>query len=59
MGWRQVTSNTQGRRVLSTMTMDTNPEVCTEMDASPRSGEHLLFKREVGSLYLSSFLFLF
>ncbi|RVW55847.1 5'-nucleotidase SurE [Vitis vinifera] len=47
MGWRQVTSNTQGRRVLSTMTMDTNPEVCTEMDASPRSGEHLLFKREV------------
>ncbi|RVX22300.1 5'-nucleotidase SurE [Vitis vinifera] len=47
MGWRQVTSNTQGRRVLSTMTMDANPEVCTEMDASPRSGEHLLFKREV------------
>uniref|UniRef100_A0A5B7C3Q1 Survival protein SurE-like phosphatase/nucleotidase domain-containing protein n=1 Tax=Davidia involucrata TaxID=16924 RepID=A0A5B7C3Q1_DAVIN len=46
MGWRQVTSDAQGGKMLSTMTMETNL-ACTEMDASTVSQEHILFKREV------------
>ena len=48
MGWRQVTSDAQGGRMLSTMTMETNSSASTEMDVSTISQERLLFKREVG-----------
>ncbi|KAK9288739.1 hypothetical protein L1049_017203 [Liquidambar formosana] len=47
MGWRQVTSNIQGGKMLSTMTMDTDSFASTETDASTISQEHRLFKREV------------
>ncbi|XP_059649720.1 uncharacterized protein LOC132295461 [Cornus florida] len=46
MGWRQVTSDAQGGKMLSTMTMDTNPAF-TETDTSTVSQEQLVFKREV------------
>ncbi|KAK6130197.1 hypothetical protein DH2020_036007 [Rehmannia glutinosa] len=45
MGWRQVTSDSQGGKMLSTMTMDTNSSY-TEEDSSTKH-EHLIFKREV------------
>ncbi|XP_057486534.1 uncharacterized protein LOC130772612 [Actinidia eriantha] len=47
MGWRQVTSDAQGGRMLSTMTMETNSSTSTEMNVSTISQECLLFKREV------------
>ncbi|KAK3417552.1 5'-nucleotidase SurE [Eucalyptus grandis] len=47
MGWRQVTSDMHGGKMLSTMTMDMDSLVSTEADVSSTSQEHLLFKREV------------
>ncbi|XP_030456779.1 uncharacterized protein LOC115677704 [Syzygium oleosum] len=47
MGWRPVTSDMHGGKMLSTMTMDVDSVVLTEADASTMSQEHLLFKREV------------
>ncbi|XP_043693043.1 5'-nucleotidase SurE-like isoform X1 [Telopea speciosissima] len=48
MGWKQVTSETQGGNILSTMTMETDTPAATEMEAdSPASEEQLLFKKEV------------
>ncbi|KAF8007161.1 hypothetical protein BT93_K1227 [Corymbia citriodora subsp. variegata] len=47
MGWRPVTSDMHGGKMLSTMTMDTDSLVSTEADALTMSQEHLLFKREV------------
>ncbi|XP_057958241.1 uncharacterized protein LOC131151076 isoform X2 [Malania oleifera] len=47
MGWRQVSSSTQGGKMLSTMTMATGSSGGTEADASISSEEFLLFKREV------------
>ncbi|KAK3040577.1 hypothetical protein RJ639_029023 [Escallonia herrerae] len=52
MGWRQVTSEAQGGKMLSTMTMETNSVACTDMDASTISPDHLLFKREVRGAYV-------
>ncbi|XP_075101249.1 uncharacterized protein LOC107799132 isoform X1 [Nicotiana tabacum] len=48
MGWKQVTSEAQGGRMLSTMTMDssTSTEACVQERPSSTQ-EHLLFKREV------------
>ncbi|KAL3648958.1 hypothetical protein CASFOL_005361 [Castilleja foliolosa] len=45
MGWKQVTSDAYGGKMLSTMTMDTNSSY-TE-DALSTKPEHLVFKREV------------
>lgn len=47
MGWRPVSSDMHGGKMLSTMTMDTDSVMLTEADASSTSQEHLLFKREV------------
>ncbi|KAK6122680.1 hypothetical protein DH2020_043579 [Rehmannia glutinosa] len=42
-GWKQVTSDAEGGKFLSTMTMETN----SESDYPSAKREHLLFKREV------------
>uniref|UniRef100_A0A2P2KBX5 Uncharacterized protein MANES_15G028700 n=1 Tax=Rhizophora mucronata TaxID=61149 RepID=A0A2P2KBX5_RHIMU len=47
MGWRQVTSNIQGGKMLSTMTMDEDPALPTDIDASCTSEKQLVFKRMV------------
>ncbi|KAB1214196.1 5'-nucleotidase SurE [Morella rubra] len=47
MGWRQITSNMQGGKMLSTMTMEANSEASEETETSTISPECLLFKREV------------
>ncbi|KAF2284193.1 hypothetical protein GH714_019865 [Hevea brasiliensis] len=47
MGWKQVTSGTEGGKMLSTMTMDTNSAVQTETGASNVAQEHMWFRREV------------
>lgn len=47
MGWRQVTSNMQGEKMASTMTMEANSEVSAETQMSPLSPENLAFRREV------------
>ncbi|XP_031397996.1 uncharacterized protein LOC116208606 isoform X2 [Punica granatum] len=47
MGWRQVTSNVQGGKMLSTMTMDVDSPVQTEASASTVSQDYLLFNREI------------
>ncbi|XP_058208479.1 uncharacterized protein LOC131321610 [Rhododendron vialii] len=47
MGWNQVTSAAQGGKMLSTMTMEKNSPMSSEMDASTMPKEHRLFKREV------------
>ncbi|KAF7806855.1 5'-nucleotidase surE [Senna tora] len=44
MGWKQVTSETKGQKMTSTMTMEVDTAAPTETVSSP---EHLLFKREV------------
>lgn len=56
MGWKQVTSEAQGGRMLSTMTMDssTSTEACVQEQPSSTQEEHLLFETEVLSLSLSS-----
>lgn len=53
MGWRQVSSDTQGGKMLSTMTMDTDPAVQTETDSSTISQEHLLFRREARGAHIA------
>ncbi|KAL6497778.1 hypothetical protein OROHE_026928 [Orobanche hederae] len=45
MGWMQVTSDAEGGKMLSTMTMDIDSS-CAE-EASSTKHEHLVFKREV------------
>ncbi|EEF45311.1 5'-nucleotidase SurE isoform X2 [Ricinus communis] len=47
MGWRQVHSGMEGRKMLSTMTMDTKSAVETEVDESNESQEQMWFRREV------------
>ncbi|CAN1280210.1 5'-nucleotidase SurE [Linum perenne] len=47
MGWKQVTSAAEGGRMLSTMTMDTDPVTQTEANTSDASEGDLVFKREV------------
>ncbi|KAE8077028.1 hypothetical protein FH972_015637 [Carpinus fangiana] len=47
MGWKQVTSNMEGGKMLSTMTMEANSEESAETESSSLLPEHLLFKREV------------
>ncbi|KAB1223342.1 5'-nucleotidase SurE [Morella rubra] len=46
MGWRQITSNMQGGKMLSTMTMEANSEASEETETSTISPECLVFKRE-------------
>ncbi|XP_049373261.1 uncharacterized protein LOC125838228 isoform X1 [Solanum verrucosum] len=49
MGWRQVVSEAQGGRMLSTMTMDSSAskEASVEESTLSTEQEHLIFKREV------------
>ncbi|XVF28858.1 hypothetical protein REPUB_Repub15cG0068400 [Reevesia pubescens] len=47
MGWRQVTSERQGGKMLSTMVMEIDSPARTETDTLTVAGGHLLFKREV------------
>ncbi|GMP77063.1 hypothetical protein CsSME_00033470 [Camellia sinensis var. sinensis] len=47
MGWRQVTSEAQGGKMLSTMSMETTSSTNSETEDSVMSQEHRLFKREV------------
>ncbi|KAL2229906.1 UNVERIFIED_CONTAM: 5'-nucleotidase SurE [Sesamum indicum] len=47
MGWRQVTSDAQGGKMLSTMTMETNSSSHSEAEALSTKHCHLMFKREV------------
>ncbi|KAH7573768.1 hypothetical protein JRO89_XS03G0204500 [Xanthoceras sorbifolium] len=56
MGWRQVTSETQGGKMLSTMTMETDSAAQTETDTSTALQDHLLFKREVFFFFFFSFM---
>lgn len=46
-GWRQVSSDAQGGKMLSTMTMEMNTPASAIIDDSTLSQDHLLFKREV------------
>ncbi|XP_052189452.1 uncharacterized protein LOC127799451 [Diospyros lotus] len=52
MRWRQVNSDMQGGKMLSTMTMETNSSSSTEIDSSTKSQEDLFFKREVIGAYV-------
>ena len=56
MGWRQVTSERQGGKMLSTMEMESDSSARTEIDTSTVAGGHLLFKREVIPYSLGIFL---
>jgi len=56
MGWRQVTSETEGRRMSSDMT-NTDTDTSKKIGTSSASSEHLLFAREVGS-FTSIFIYL-
>lgn len=48
MGWKHITSASQGEKMLSTMTMETNSTAGGEINVeSTTSEENLLFKREV------------
>lgn len=47
MGWRQVTSDMQGEKMASTMTMESNSEASAETQTSPILPENPLFRREV------------
>ncbi|KAH6808876.1 Survival protein SurE-like phosphatase/nucleotidase [Perilla frutescens var. frutescens] len=47
ISWRQVTSDAQGGKMLSTMTMDTDASPYPESEALSLQPDHLLFKREV------------
>ncbi|KAL7210213.1 hypothetical protein ACSBR1_031722 [Camellia fascicularis] len=47
MGWRQVTSEAQGGKMLSTMSMETTSSTNSETEGSVMSQERRLFKREV------------
>lgn len=47
MGWRDVTSDTHGGKMLSTMTMETDMVGSAETDAQNVSADHRLFQREV------------
>lgn len=47
MGWRQVTSEAQGGKMLSTMSMETISSTNSETEGSVMSQECRLFKREV------------
>jgi len=49
MGWRQVTSETEGRRMSSDMT-NTDTDTPKKIGTSSASPEHLLFAREVAHL---------
>lgn len=46
MGWRHVTSESEGGKMLSTMTMETNSSSGSESE-SLNSKHELIFKREV------------
>ncbi|KAL2463822.1 Survival protein SurE-like phosphatase/nucleotidase [Forsythia ovata] len=52
MGWRQVTSDSQGGKMLSTMSMEMSSSSNFESDASSAPHDHLLFKREVRGLHV-------
>jgi len=56
MGWRQVTSETEGQKMSSDMT-NTDAEIPKNFDPSSISPEHLLFAREVGRFRFSFFSF--
>jgi hypothetical protein len=58
MGWRQVTSDTEGRIMSSDMT-NTDTDTPTNSGTSSTSPEHLLFAREVGSFPYLFFLFIY
>ncbi|XP_027361426.1 uncharacterized protein LOC113869340 isoform X2 [Abrus precatorius] len=45
MGWRQVTSEIEGRKMSSDMTNNTDTETPKNLDSSSESPEHLLFVR--------------
>ncbi|CAL1411366.1 unnamed protein product [Linum trigynum] len=48
MGWKQVTSTTQGGKMLSTMTMDTDGKMQADADTTDDASQgNLVFKREV------------
>lgn len=48
MGWKQVNSEREGGKVLSTMTMETNSSESTEARALKNAPQdHLLFKKQV------------
>ncbi|KAI3469570.1 hypothetical protein Pfo_026233 [Paulownia fortunei] len=47
MGWRQVSSDAQGGKMLSTMTMETDSSSHSESKALSTKHESLIFKREV------------
>lgn len=54
MGWKQVTSETEGRKMTSDMTnTDTDTDTPKNVGASSVSPEHLSFVREVGSFPFS------
>ncbi|CAI9776335.1 unnamed protein product [Fraxinus pennsylvanica] len=52
MGWRQVTSDAQGGKMLSTMTMEMNSSSNFESDALSAPHDHLMFKRQVRGSYV-------
>ncbi|XP_022722874.1 uncharacterized protein LOC111280009 [Durio zibethinus] len=47
MGWRQITSERQGGKMLSTMEMESDSSARTEIDTSTIAGGDLFFQREV------------
>ena len=58
MGWKQVTSEAEGRKMLSDMTNTDTPAPAAEFDMSTISPGSLLFAREVGSFLLNIYVFI-
>ncbi|XP_038702349.1 5'-nucleotidase SurE-like [Tripterygium wilfordii] len=54
MGWRQVTADTQGGEMLSTMTMETDSASATNSDSRSISQGNLLFRREVRGAHVDN-----
>lgn len=52
MGWKQVTSDMQGGKMLSTMAMEANSEASAETETSATWPDNLLFKREVKGAHI-------
>lgn len=58
MGWKQVNSERQGGKMLSTMEMESDSSAKMEIDTLAVEAEQLLFKREVIPYSLGFFIFI-
>ena len=56
MGWREVSSDLQGGKMLSTMTMETDSAGSAETDTPSASADYRLFQREVSPFIVLLFV---